>query len=245
MNLFFQPLDQFEIIFLGNLYKYLPLNNSLLYMFYIFIIIRFLFGVILIDLKIIPNNWQNLLENLYLFVFDLIKQQIGKKGYPFFPIKYTLFLFILVANLLGMTLYSFTITSHIVITFSLAFAFFLGIVIIGIVTQKVKFLNTFIPSGSPVYLLPFMIAIEIISYISRPFSLAIRLFANMMSGHTLLAILANFSFVISKKNLLISAIPFILIVVIIGLEAMIAALQAYVFTVLLCIYLKDSLYGAH
>lgn len=144
-----------------------------------------------------------------------------------------------------MTLYSFTITSHIVITFSLAFAFFLGIVIIGIVTQKVKFLNTFIPSGSPVYLLPFMIAIEIISYISRPFSLAIRLFANMMSGHTLLAILANFSFVISKKNLLISAIPFILIVVIIGLEAMIAALQAYVFTVLLCIYLKDSLYGAH
>lgn len=243
--MFYQPLDQFEIVFLGYLNSFIPLNNALLYMFYMYIIIRFLFGVILIDLKIIPNNWQNLLENLYLFVFDLVKQQIGKKGYPFFPIKYTLFLFILTANLLGMTLYSFTITSHIVITFGLAFAFFIGIVIIGIVTQKVKFLNTFVPSGSPAFLLPFMIIIEIISYVSRPFSLGIRLFANMMAGHTLLAILANFSFVISKNNILIAAIPFILIVVIIGLEAMIAGLQAYVFTVLLCIYLKDSLYGAH
>ncbi len=182
---------------------------------------------------------------MYSFVFNLIKQQIGIKGYPYFPLKFTLFLFILLGNLLGMTLYSFTITSHAVITFGLAFSFFIGIVIIGIVTQKIKFLNTFIPSGSPAALLPFMIVIEIISYLSRPVSLALRLFANMMSGHTLLAILANFSLVISKKNLLIGAIPFLLIVVIIGLEAMIAVLQAYVFTVLLCMYLNDSLHGAH
>ena len=156
-----------------------------------------------------------------------------------------MFLFILVGNLLGMTLYSFTITSHAVITFSLSFAFFIGILIIGILIQKIKFLYTFIPSGSPAALLPFMVVIELISYISRPFSLAIRLFANMMSGHTLLAILANFTLVISKKNLLIGAIPFLLIVAIIGLEAMIAVLQAYVFTVLLCIYLNDSIQGSH
>ncbi|MCL4171308.1 UNVERIFIED_CONTAM: hypothetical protein GTU68_032781 [Idotea baltica] len=144
-----------------------------------------------------------------------------------------------------MTLYSFTVTSHALITFSFSFAFFIGILIIGIITQKIKFLNTFVPSGSPAALLPFMIFIEIVSYFSRPFSLAIRLFANMMSGHALLAILANFVLVISKKNLIIAAIPFLLIVLIIGLEAMIALLQAYVFTILLCIYLSDSLHGAH
>eukprot|EP01093_Parvamoeba_rugata_P019758 TRINITY_DN912_c0_g1_i3.p1 TRINITY_DN912_c0_g1~~TRINITY_DN912_c0_g1_i3.p1 ORF type:complete len:145 (+),score=25.64 TRINITY_DN912_c0_g1_i3:873-1307(+) len=144
-----------------------------------------------------------------------------------------------------MTLYSFTITSHAVITFSLSFAFFIGVVIVGIVTQKVKFLQTFVPSGAPAALLPFLVVIEIISYLSRPFSLAIRLFANMMSGHALLVILANFTLAISKKNLLIGAIPFILIVGIIGLEAMIALLQAYVFTILISIYLNDSIKGAH
>ena len=241
----YQPLEQFEIVFLGYLNGFIPLNNSIIYMLFIYLSIRLIFGMVFINLKIIPNNWQTLLESVYLFVFDIIKQQIGIKGYGYFPIKFTLFLFILVANLLGMTIYSFTITSHAVITFSLAFAFFIGIVIIGIVTQKIQFINTFIPSGAPIYLLPLMIVIEIASYLSRPFSLAIRLFANMMSGHTLLAILANFTFVISKKNLLIAAIPFVLIVAIIGLEAMIAGLQAYVFTVLLSIYLNDSIHGAH
>ena len=240
----YQPLDQFEIVFLGY-FKGIPINNSIMYMLYIYLSLRILFGLTFLELKIIPNNWQRLFESLYLFVFDLIKQQIGIKGYAYFPIKLTLFLFILVGNLLGMTLYSFTITSHGIITISLASAFFIGVVIVGIVTQKIKFLNTFIPSGSPAALLPFMIVIEVISYISRPFSLAIRLFANMMSGHTLLAILANFTLVISKKNLLLGTIPFLLIVAIIGLEAMIAMLQAYVFTVLLCIYLNDSIKGAH
>ena len=240
----FQPLDQFEITFFSYI-KGVPITNIGIYMFFVCLIIWFLFELIFIDFKIIPNRWQTLFESLYIFVFDLIKQQVGPKGYPYFPLKFTLFLFILVANLLGMTLYSFTITSHAITTFSLSFAFFIGIVIIGVVTQKVKFLNTFVPSGSPAALLPFMVIIEIISYIARPLSLAIRLFANMMSGHTLLAILANFTFVISKNNILIAAIPFILIVAIIGLEAMIAILQAYVFTVLLCIYLNDSIHGSH
>ncbi len=244
MILNYQPLAQFEIFFLGYI-KGITITNSLMYMFFIYLVLRVLFGMVFLDYKIIPNNWQILLESLYLFVFNLVKQQVGVKGYGYFPLKLTLFLFILLANLLGMTLYSFTITSHAVITFSLGFVFFIGIVIVGVMIQKIKFLNTFVPSGSPAILLPFMIIIEFISYLSRPFSLAIRLFANMMSGHTLLAILANFTFVISKKNIIIGAIPFLLIVGIIGLEAMIAGLQAYVFTVLLAIYLNDSVHGSH
>lgn len=241
----FQPLAQFEVFFLSYYKNILPISNVFMYMLFIYLSVRFLFGMVLINIKIIPNNWQNLFEILYLFVFDLVKQQVGRQGYGYFPLKLTLFLFILFSNILGMTLYSFTVTSHALVTFGLAFVFFIGIVIIGVVTQKMKFLNTFVPAGSPLFLLPFMVIIEIISYLSRPVSLAIRLFANMMSGHALLAILANFTFVISKKNLLIGAIPFILIVGIIGLEAMIALLQAYVFTVLLCIYLRDSVHGAH
>jgi ATP synthase subunit 6 len=144
-----------------------------------------------------------------------------------------------------MSLYSFTLTSHVTVAFTLSFSFFISIVFVGILIQKISFLNTFIPAGAPKILKPFLICIEIISYFSRPFSLGIRLFANLMAGHTLLAILANFTFLISKKSLIIALIPFILIVAIVGLEAMIAALQAYVFTVLVCIYLNDSIKGSH
>ena len=157
----------------------------------------------------------------------------------------SLFLFILVSNLVGMSLYSFTLTSHVTIAFTLSFSFFIAIVTTGIYIQKAAFVNTFIPSGAPKALKPFIIGIEILSYFSRPFSLGIRLFANLMAGHTLLAILANFTFLISKKNIIITLLPFILIVLIVGLEAMIAALQAYVFTVLVCIYLNDSIHGSH
>jgi ATP synthase subunit 6 len=111
--------------------------------------------------------------------------------------------------------------------------------------QKASFVNTFIPSGAPKILVPFLVGIEIISYFSRPFSLGIRLFANLMSGHTLLAILAGFTFLISNQSVGLAVIPFVLIVAIVGLEVMIAMLQAYVFTVLVCIYLHDSIHGSH
>lgn len=241
----YQPLDQFEIIFLGYYKNLIPITNSTIYMFFTFMTIYFFINLTLKRLKLIAGTLQSFCETVYMFVFTLLKQQIGLKGYGYFPLKLTLFLFILVANLLGLTLYSFTITSHAIITFSLAFIFFIGIFLIGIVNQKLRFIMTFIPSGAPLLLMPFIIPIEIISYFSRPFSLAIRLFANMLSGHALLVILADFTFALSKKNFLIAAIPFILIVVIIGLEAVIAILQAYVFLILLCIYLNDSLHGAH
>jgi ATP synthase subunit 6 len=196
-------------------------------------------------MRLVPYNLQIFVEQIYNFVFGLVKQQINVSGYPYFPIIFTLFLFILTANLVGMTLYSFTLTSHVTIAFTLSFSFFISIITIGILIQKAEFVNTFIPSGAPKILKPFLIGIEVISYFSRPFSLGIRLFANLMAGHTLLAILANFTFVISKKNFIVSLFPFFLIVVIVGLEAMIAGLQAYVFTVLVCIYLNDSIHGSH
>lgn len=240
----YQPLDQFETTYYGSLAG-LPINNSLIYMIIVYLVLRFFFGLTLLDLKLIPYNLQIFLEQMYNFVFGLVKQQINVTGYPFFPIIFTLFLFILTANMVGMSLYSFTLTSHVTIAFTLSFSFFIAIVIIAILIQKFSYINTFIPAGAPKILKPFLIGIEIISYFSRPFSLGIRLFANLMAGHTLLAILANFTFLISKKSIVISIIPFVLIVAIVGLEAMIAALQAYVFTVLVCIYLNDSLHGSH
>ena len=239
-----QPLEQFEIIFLGNFAGY-TINNSLIYLIIVYLVIRFFFGLVLVNLRIVPYNLQVFIEQIYTFVFGLVKQQINTSGYPYFPMIFTLFLFILVSNLVGMSLYSFTLTSHVTIAFTLSFSFFISIVIIGILIQKKEFVNTFIPSGAPKALKPFLIGIEILSYFSRPLSLGIRLFANLMAGHTLLAILANFTFLISKKNIVITLLPFILIVAIVGLEAMIAALQAYVFTVLVCIYLNDSIHGSH
>jgi ATP synthase subunit 6 len=239
-----QPLEQFEIIFLGT-FAGIPINNSLIYLIIVYLVIRFFFGLVLVNLRLVPYNLQTFIEQIYSFVFGLVKQQINTSGYAYFPMIFTLFLFILVSNLVGMSLYSFTLTSHVTIAFTLSFSFFISIVIIGILIQKASFVNTFIPSGAPKALKPFLIGIEILSYFSRPLSLGIRLFANLMAGHTLLAILANFTFLISKKNIVITLLPFILIVAIVGLEAMIAALQAYVFTVLVCIYLNDSIHGSH
>lgn len=240
----FQPLEQFEIVFLGNLAG-IPINNSLIYLIIVYLVIRFLFGLVFVNMRLIPYNLQTFVEQIYNFVFGLVKQQINVSGFAYFPVIFTLFLFILIANLVGMSLYSFTLTSHVTVAFTLSFSFFISIVLVGILIQKASFVNTFIPSGAPKILKPFLIGIEVISYFSRPFSLGIRLFANLMAGHTLLAILANFTFVISKKNVLVTILPFVLIVVIVGLEAMIAVLQAYVFTVLVCIYLNDSIHGSH
>lgn len=240
----FQPLEQFEIIFLGY-FRSFPINNALIYLILVYFLIRMLFGLVFLQTRLIPYNLQTFVEQIYSFVFNLVKQQINVSGYAYFPVIFSLFLFILVANLIGMSLYSFTLTSHVTIAFTLSFSFFIGIVLVGILIQKSSFVNTFIPSGAPKMLIPFLIGIEIISYFSRPFSLGIRLFANLMSGHTLLAILANFAFLISQKNIVIALIPFALIVAIVGLEAMIAVLQAYVFTVLVCIYLNDSIKGSH
>ena len=162
----------------------------------------------------------------------------------YFPLIFVIFIFILTCNLLGMIPYSFTVTSHIIVTFFLSLSIFIGVTIIGFAHHGIHFFSFFLPAGAPVVLGPFLVVIELISYISRAFSLAIRLFANMMSGHSLLKILAGFAWTMLSVGgifYVIHLVPLIIVFIITGLEIGIAMLQAYVFTVLTCIYLNDSI----
>jgi len=175
----------------------------------------------------------------------MIVQQAGLSAIKYFPYIFIIFFFILFSNLIGMLPFSFTITAHLSITFFLAFAFNFGFIILGFYKNSYKFLYLFKPAGTPAFLLPLIIVIEVVSYLIRTFSLSIRLFANMMAGHCLLFVISSFVFTLLSKNLLL-VFPIVLIyIAIFILEFSIAFLQAYVFTILLCIYLNDSLHPVH
>jgi len=190
-----------------------------------------------------PNNWLLALEGGYQLVFTLVKEQTGKKGYPFFPQLVTIFIIILSLNLLGLTPFGFTVTSHVIITFSLALSYFIAWVIIGIKELGQQFLRVFCPRNMPLWLIPLLVCVEFLSFALRPISLGVRLFANMLAGHILLHILAG-AFLYLLNTFILLAIPAYAIVTAIGvLELGIAFLQAYIYTVLLCIYLKDSLFA--
>lgn len=195
--------------------------------------------------KLVPSAWQNIVESLFEFVYyNVLTENVKKNGGLYFPVIFTVFSFILFCNLLGMIPYSFTVTSHIVITLGLATVTFFGINVIGIQTHGFHFLSLFLPSGAPIALAPLLVAIELVSYSFRVVSLALRLFANMMSGHCLLKILAGFAWTMLSAGGILSivhAMPLIVIFAIVGLELSIAFLQAYVFAVLLCIYLNDAI----
>ena len=221
------------------------LNSTIYYIILLLLLLFFLFLPIMNNLYLIPTNWQFIFENLYKFVAEMLEAQIGKEAQRFLPYIFSIFLFILTSNMLGMTLFSFTLTSHIMVTFTLGVSTFIGLTILGFVIQKIKFLNLFIPKGIPAVLLPMLIIIEIISYFSRALSLSIRLFANLMSGHTLLHILAFFSSKLFKYKFIVGLISFILILAIVALEFCIALLQAYVFAILICIYLNDAFHASH
>jgi F-type H+-transporting ATPase subunit a len=178
-------------------------------------------------------------ESLLSTVIETVKDQLGSHKY--YPLLLTLFLFILISNFLGMVPYSFTPTSHLIVTVGLSFPIMLGVTIIGLKNYKSEFFALFLPAGTPTALIPLLTAIEFISYIARAFSLGIRLFANILSGHALLHILAGFTykFVISDAFFILKFAPIIFIAVLLSLEIAIAFLQAYVFTVLTASYLKD------
>lgn len=196
-------------------------------------------------LTIIPSRIQSVVELLYMFIFDMIKNQSSLKGQQFFPILFVTFCFILFSNLLGLTPYGFTPTSHIAVTFMLAFSFFIGLTIVGFMRQGSGFLKLFVPSGVPIAILPLMVLIEIMSYCIRPISLSVRLFANMLAGHTLLNIVAGFGISLYQINIIVALLPVLLLLAITVLEFGIAFLQAYVFVILLCIYLNDSISAGH
>jgi F-type H+-transporting ATPase subunit a len=187
---------------------------------------------------LVPGRWQSMVELLYEFVADMLSSTAGSEGRKFFPFIFTLFTFILCANLFGLLPYSFTVTSHIIVTFALAALVFLGVTVVGFVKHGAGFLKLFVPSGVPAILLPLLVVIEVISYLTRPMSLSVRLFANMMAGHTMLKVFGGFVVALGAFGVL----PLVFTVAITALEVVVALLQAYVFAVLTCIYLNDALH---
>jgi F-type H+-transporting ATPase subunit a len=198
--------------------------------------------------KLVPTRLQSVGEVAYEFISNMMRDILGESGRPFFPFVFTLFMFILAANMLGMVPYSFTVTSHIIVTFALAAVVFVGATIVGFVKNGPGYLRLFAPSGVPVLLLPLLVVIEVISYFTRPISLSVRLFANMMAGHTMLKVFAGFVVMFGLAGaawMPLGLAPFLLMIGLTGLEVLIAFLQAYVFAVLTCIYLNDALNMHH
>ena len=188
---------------------------------------------------IVPGRWQSLCEGMYDFVSNLLKENVGNEGRRFFPFVFSLFMFILFCNLFGLLPGAFTVTSHIIVTAAMAIFVFVGVTIVGIVLHGLRFFTYFVPQGAPVWLIPIMIPIEILSYFIRPMSLSVRLFANMVAGHVMLAVVGGFVF---AMGVWFGWIPLAFVTVLFGLELLIACLQAYVFTILTCIYLHDAVH---
>ncbi len=191
---------------------------------------------------LIPGRWQSMAEVLYEFTANMIRDNVGSQGRKYFPFIFTLFMFVLFGNLLGMIPFSFTYTSHIIVTFGLAIVVFVGVTIIGFMHHGLGYLRMFFPHGAPLATALILVPIELISYCSRPFSLAIRLFANMTVGHIILQVMAGFVISLGAFYVLPGIVPMAFLGGITVLEFGIALLQAYVFTILSCIYLHDAIH---
>ena len=186
----------------------------------------------------VPGRWQLLAELTYQFIARMVSDNIGKEGRPYFPFIFSIFIFVLFGNLIGMIPYSFTFTSHIAVTLTMAVVIFLLVTIIAVMKHGVKFFSFFLPEGVPIILSPLMVIIEVISYFTRPFSLSVRLFANMMAGHTLLKVIGGFVVPLG----IFGIVPIAGLVAVMGLEILISFLQAYIFTILTCIYINDAIH---
>ncbi len=186
----------------------------------------------------VPGRWQSLAELSYEFIAGMLRDNVGTEGRRYFPFVFSLFMFILFSNALGLLPYSFTVTSHVIITFAMALVVFIGVTIIGFVKHGLGFFGFFLPHGVPWYIAPVLVPVEILSYLVRPVSLSLRLFANMMAGHTMLKVFASFVVALG----FFGVIPFALLIALTGLEIVVAFLQAYVFTILTCVYLNDALH---
>ena len=194
---------------------------------------------------LVPGRLQSAAEMAYEFIANMVRDQVGDGGKRFFPFVFTLFMFVLFGNLLGMLPYSFTFTSHIAVTFSLALLVFVLITVVAIAIHGKKFLGYFFPEGAPVWLAPIIIPVEIVSYLSRPVSLSIRLFANMVAGHVMLKVFATFVVLLGGLGTVgpvLAILPLSLNIALVGFEFLVAFLQAYVFAILTCIYLHDAVH---
>ena len=242
------PLKQFEVQPIVEINVFgldLSFTNSALWMTITTVFIIAFFTIPFLKTKktnsvedLYPSRLQVASELGFNFISSLINDTIGKEGKKYFPLVFALFMFILFGNLFGMIPYSFTFTSHIIVTLALAMGVFIFVTVLGFVKHGVKFFGFFVIPGLPIYMLPLLIPIEVISYLSRPISLSVRLFANMLAGHTLLKVFAGFVSALGFFGIL----PLVFIIALTGLEILIAFLQAYVFAILTCLYINDALH---
>ncbi len=248
------PIEQFEIK------RYFPIEvfgldasftNSSLYMVVAVGLISLFLILAMGGRSLVPSKVQSVAELIYEFVASTVRENVGPKGMQFFPLVFTLFIFVLVLNLLGMIPIpgvTFTVTSHIAVTVALALLVITIVVGYGIYKHGLGFFSLFVPSGVPAWLLPIIVPIEVISFVSRPVSLSVRLFANMLAGHIALKIFAGFvGLLLGAGGLaaLLAPLPLLLTIALTALEVLVAVLQAYVFAVLTCIYLNDAVEGGH
>ena len=236
------PLKQFEIVPYSNMelgsYDISFTNSSLSMVITVAVITLFL-TLTVNPRSIIPSRMQLISELMYNFIAQLLSDTVGNNGKKYFPFVFSLFMFVLIGNMVGMVPYQFTFTSHIIVTFALAAVVFIGVTILGFVNHGIKFFTFFYIPGVPFYMHPLLIPIEVISYLSRPISLSVRLFANMLAGHTLLKVFAGF---VISLGITAGWLPLVFIVALTGLEIVIAFLQAFVFAILTCLYLNDALH---
>ena len=197
---------------------------------------------------LVPGRLQSLAEISYEFVAETLKNTAGQEGMKFFPFVFTIFMFVLFVNIIGLLPYSFTVTSHIIVTAALALLVFFTVIVYGFYKNGLRFFKLFVPSGVPIYILPLIVLIEVMSFLSRPISHSVRLFANMLAGHITLKVFAGFVTMLGAAGLLGwlgAALPLVMIVALTALELLVAFLQAYVFAILTCIYLNDAIHPGH
>lgn len=234
------PLEQFqiqEIIPLEFLGYNIAFTNSSLFMSIAVLVIFILLGLSVKNPTKIPSRIQAFGEMFYEFIIDMIDSTAGSHAKKFAPFIFSLFIFILVCNFLGLIPYSFTVTSHIIVTFAMAIFIFLSVTIIGFIKHGFHFFSLFLPQGVPIFIAPFIIPIELFAYLVRPVSLSVRLAANMTAGHVAMKVIAGFIIMFP----IISIFPFALLTLLVGFEIFVAVLQAYIFTILSCVYLSDAM----
>jgi F-type H+-transporting ATPase subunit a len=246
------PIQQFQIVNYFSLGKVGPVNfaftNSALYMAIAVGLTAALMLGATAGRQLVPGRMQSMAELAYEFVADTIRNTIGEDGMRFFPLVFSIFMFILISNVVGLIPYNFTVASHLIITVALALLVFVTVLIYGFWKNGLRFLNLFVPKGIPVYILPAIVLIEVFSFFVRPVSHSVRLFANMLAGHITLKVFAGFVTMLGGFGLVgwIGAIiPLGMTVALSALELLVAVLQAYVFAILTCIYLNDALHPGH
>ncbi len=246
------PIHQFQI---HNIFTFgkiggaeIALTNSALFMLAALAAISFLMIGATSARALVPGRMQSIAEMSYEFIAATLRSSAGSEGMKFFPLVFSIFMFILVVNVIGIVPYAFTVTSHIIITISFALLVFFTVVIYGFWRNGLRFFKLFVPSGIPIYVLPLVSSIEVLSFFSRPVSHSVRLFANMLAGHITLKVFGGFVVMLGGFGVLGwlgAALPLLLTVALTALELLVAFLQAYVFAILTCIYLNDSIHPGH